>query len=424
MPALTVAVVSDLHFFVRDEKATTAHSHLPVDAATGAIASSARGKHHNPFDDLIQVIAEKGLRADVLLCPGDITTRANPDALRVGWQHLVELARALNADLLCAATGNHDVESRSQEKKLEENLVRGLSQICGPVEKLKLLDPLYPVCRLSQAGPPGEPRVVQGRYFGESFVFHDADPRYRVLVFNSCADHGHDDFEYERGTVPDSALRWIKQDIAALNTTKINLLLAHHPLAPQSGMDGDKYSFAAGGDQLLRAMEEVGDDWLVIHGHKHHGELRNGQSSTNVGMTIFSAASFSAVIPSQPQGAENQFYVLELDRDEGRLCGTVRAWNWNLGHGWQHAPPGDTAGVFDGCGFGCTLAPNQLALAIQAEFAKGVVRWADIIAQVPALTRTLPDGWRATRTRLRQDHSLEVEADDLGYWTAVTKGVS
>lgn len=423
MPVLTIGIVSDPHFFVRDDKATTAHSYLPVDSATGAIAAASQGKNHNPLHDLIQLIGDHGHRADALLCPGDITTRADPSALQLGWHHLVELAKALHADNLCAATGNHDVLSRSQQKKLQDNVVRGLSEVCGPVEKLKLLEPLYPICQLNPNTTTSEPRVTQGRYFGESFVFHDSDPRYRVMVFNSCAEHGHDDFEYERGTVPDSALRWIKEDVAALTTAKMNLLLAHHPMAPQSGLDGDKYSFAAGGDQLLRALEEIGDDWLVIHGHKHHGELRNGPSSTNVGMTIFSAASFSAVIPGPPQGAENQFYLLELDRDQGRLCGTVRAWNWNLGRGWFRAPPGDAAGVFDGCGFGCSLSPNQLAIAIQAEFAKGITRWEDILASVPALACTLPDGWRATRARLRQDHGLEIEADDQDYWIAVTKGV-
>ena len=250
MAALTVAVLSDPHFFLKDEKTAEAHSHLPVDGH-GQLAPQSRGINKNPIDDLKALIAEQALRADVLLCPGDITTRADSTALNAGWRNLVDLSHDLDAALFCAATGNHDVDSRSQKKQVDLNPIRQLSLAVGPIESLKLLSPLYPVVRRDDACADIDRRSTQSKYFGESFVLLDHDPRFRVLSFNSCADHGHDPHEYERGTAPDSALRWIKEDVSTLNEQKINLLLAHHPLLSQSTHDGDKYSFQAGGDQLL-----------------------------------------------------------------------------------------------------------------------------------------------------------------------------
>lgn len=425
MPALTIAVISDPHFFLKDEKSAEAHSYLPV-AADGKIVSHAQGVNKNPVDDLKALIAEQKLKADVLLCPGDITTRANATALRAGWAALVDVANKLDATLLCAATGNHDVDSRSQKEQVSKNPIRHLSEMTGPIEALKLLSPLYPACRLDAVCTVGDRRVMQGKYFGESFALLDHDPRYRILTFNSCADHGHDAHEYERGTAPESALRWVKEDIAGLTQhPKINLLLAHHPLVSQSAYDGDKYSFQAGGDHLLQAVEGIGDDWLVINGHKHHGELKHGPSTTGVKITLFSAASFSVAMQSRLEGSENQFYLIDLDRDASeRLMGSVRAWNWYVGSRWSKAPPRDDTGLFDACGFGNDLTPRQLANELQLRYAAGTKAWADFRAAMPYLAYVLPGTLRKARQLLQEHHQLIIETDEHGFYVAISKEAS
>ena len=425
MPALTIAVISDPHFFLKDEKSAEAHSHLPI-AADEEIVAYARGVNKNPVDDLKALIADQGLKADVLLCPGDITTRANATALRAGWAALVGIAHDLGATLLCAATGNHDVDSRSQKEQVNKNPIRHLSEITGPIEALKLLSPLYPAYRRDAFCTVGDPRVMQSKYFGESFALLDHDARYRILTFNSCADHGHDAHEYERGTAPESALRWVKEDIAGLTKQpKINLLLAHHPLVSQSAHDGDKYGFQAGGDRLLQTVEDIGDDWLVINGHKHHGELKLGLSTTGVNIVLFSAASFSVAMESRLEGSENQFYLIDLDRDAAeRLVGSVRAWNWHVGSRWRKAPPRDDTGLFDACGFGNGLTPRQLANEFQRQYVAGIRTWADLRAMMPDLIYVLPGTLRKARQLLQQHHQLIIETDEHGFYVAISKEAS
>lgn len=424
MAALTIAVLSDPHFFLKDEKSSEAHSHLPVDAH-GDLVVHARGVNKNPIDDLKALIADQGLRADVVLCPGDITTRASGTALSAGWRNLVDLAQDLDATLLCAATGNHDVDSRSQKTMVAANPIRNLSLMTGPIESLKLLTPSYPAFRRDTACVTTDHRAAQSRYFGESFVLLDHDPRFRVLAFNSCADHGHDAHEYERGTAPSSALRWVKEDVEALNQVKVNLLLVHHPLLSQSTQDGDQYSFQAGGDHLLKVIEGAADDWLVINGHKHHGELKNGPSTTGVNVTLFSAASFSAVVESQAEGSENQFYLIDLERDhDDRLLGNLRTWNWHVGNRWRKAPPGRHAGVYDDCGFGNPRKPQQLAADIYSHFNTGTRNWVDLRSAMPELAYVLPDALRATRHLLRKNHQLIIEVDEQGFYVAISKEAS
>ncbi len=421
MATLTIAVISDPHFFLKDERSAEAHSYLPV-STDGDLSVHARGLNKNPIDDLKALIGENNLKADILLCPGDITTRANSTALRTGWATLVDVAHKLDATMLCAATGNHDVASRSQKDLVGKDPIRQLSEVTGPIEALKLLSPLYPACRRDPACSSDDSRVVQGKYFGESFAILDHDPRFRVLTFNSCSDHGHDAHEYERGTAPQSALRWVREDLAKLSSSKINLLLTHHPLVSQSAHDGDKYSFQAGGDHLLQVAEELGDDWLVINGHKHHGELKDGPSTTGVKLALFSAASFSVAMDSLLEGSDNQFYLIDLDRDHSeRLVGTVRVWNWNVGSRWRKAPPRDDTGLFDGCGFGNSMTPKQLASELQRQYSSGISAWDDLRIAMPDLSFVLPGTLRKVRQVLLESHGLVIETDEHGFYVSISR---
>src|SRR5947199_10874603 len=78
--ALAVAVLSDLHAYV-DAEADRAPSHFRVTESPQDI-----GK--NPISALKHLISERGLSAELLLCPGDIGDRANPVAIQYAWRQV------------------------------------------------------------------------------------------------------------------------------------------------------------------------------------------------------------------------------------------------------------------------------------------------------------------------------------------------
>lgn len=418
MTALTVAVISDPHFFVRTEQKTASYSHLPVDA-DGEIDPESRGSHKNPLEDLHALISEQGLKADILICAGDITTYANVTALKAGWKFLDQTAKKLEAALFCAATGNHDVDSRSKKDR-SDTFVRDAANFTGLVERLKLLQPAYPAIYYDDDISPVNYRELRKSYFGENFLLLERHDNYRLMIFNSCSEHGHDVNEFGRGTTPESTLQCVRETVKDINEQRINILVVHHPLSPQSG-DGDLYSYQAGGDQLLRELEAVNDDWLVINGHKHVGELKNGPSESGVGMTLFSAASFSGTSGAGSEAASNQFYLIDLERSAtGQLLGSFRTWNWNLGAKWTRARQVSKAGIYDGCGFGSGMSPIQISDAIAQCFASGIERWSDICIAEPKLKYVLPQSMRAACLLLQSRHGLVVDDED-GFFDKVSR---
>src|SRR5439155_7955565 len=96
------AVVSDLHAYDRVDGEPPSHFCTldPEDQP---------GKH--PLAGLEQLIVTQGLRADLLLCAGDIGDKANPGGVRSAWNWLVRLSQKFGASML-ATPGNHDVDSR------------------------------------------------------------------------------------------------------------------------------------------------------------------------------------------------------------------------------------------------------------------------------------------------------------------------
>lgn len=418
MTALTVAVISDPHFFVRTEQKNAPYSHLPIDA-NGEIDAESRGSNKNPLEDLHSLISEQGLKADILICAGDITTYANSTALKAGWKFLDQTAQKLEANLFCAATGNHDVDSRSK-KDISSTFVRDAASFTGLVERLKLLQPAYPAIFYNHHASLTNYREFRKSYFGENFLLLEQHDDYRLMIFNSCSEHGHDVNEFGRGTTPESTLQCVRQTVQDLDGQRINILVVHHPLSPQSS-DGDLYSYQAGGDQLLRELEGLNDDWLVINGHKHVGELKSGPSESGVVMTLFSAASFSGTSGAGSEAAANQFYLIDLERSAtGQLMGSFRTWNWNLGTKWTRARQVSKAGIYDGCGFGSGMTPSQIADAIEQCFANGVERWTDICAAEPRLKYVMPQSMRAACTVLSNRHGLIIDDND-GFFDKVSK---
>lgn len=420
MGHVKLLLLSDPHFFVKDDASVQHHSHLPL-AKDGTWHRIAVGSRKNPLTDLIDLLSTEGLTSDLVLCAGDITTRANGTALKTGWRSLIDLGHCVKASLVASATGNHDIASRSSAGDVARDPLAGLSASKSPIEELKQLRPTYPVVWMDHPSPQGR-REIQGRYFGEYFVLLDEHEDYRLLIVNSCCEHGHDNHEYGRGTFPDSALQWLKEDVAKLNREKINLLLLHHP--PQSdAQDGVAYDFCRGADLLLHELQAgLAGTWVVLHGHKHDPKLRHGPSATGVAPVILSAGSFAAA-DDMPMDAKNQVYRITVHLDGGQVMGTIDAWHWSLGNGWQRSAPRDCGGIHDGCGFGTRMSPAEIATALSDAYSAGCRTWDDIRGRIPHLPYIMPKAMDQAMRLLRDRHQLVVDFDNWGFYQSIVRSM-
>lgn len=374
---VTIAVLSDPHFVVSDgAKTTTSWSHLKINA-NGDLADSR--PEVNPWAGLGALVRDAGLRANALICPGDIATGGDKAALRAGWKHLQALGQDLSATRVLCATGNHDVKSRTSKSEVQDNPVKALKQGYGIFEPLKLLDPPYPSIEIGSTNPR-RAKSVRTRYFGDGLVLVE-DRQYQVLIVNSCCEHGHDSFEYERGTFPKSSLEALKDLLEECDSQKIGIAITHHPPIPH-GQDGEgEHDFIDNGSALLKALEDHGP-WIVIHGHKHEARVQFA-SGGSCAPIVFGAASLGAQLERPSGGFKNQFYLLKLTVGvNGQIRGRFRAWDWFNGRGWSKTEPGD-GGIYDGSAFGNRDVMATVSAIADATQGKLPMHWRDVIAVIP-----------------------------------------
>ncbi len=71
----------------------------------------------NPIETLPGFFGREEVKADVVLCPGDLAHQAHRAATTWAWKHLQEIANAVGTDLVIATAGNHDVQLARQGKR-------------------------------------------------------------------------------------------------------------------------------------------------------------------------------------------------------------------------------------------------------------------------------------------------------------------
>lgn len=411
---ITVAVLSDLHFFVRHREVSVDPSLLALRSGTNPLQFA---DQYNPWTELESLLQKEGLTADLLLCPGDITTWADTDALRVAWGELIKVGVRLNADVVAAATGNHDVVSRAQKE--EKPSLRELNEPIDLFEPLKQLDPPYPLHFLQNFDEEVAHRH-RVQYFGADFVLYDSDPRYRLIIFNSCGRHTTVDSTYERGRAAESSLAWLERQLGKLNAAeqKINLLICHHHPVQHEELRLGSYDFMQNGSVLLDRLTKHGD-WIVFHGHKHHPRMLYSQGQADSAL-VFSAGSLSAIQQSVLQDIPNQFYVLEIsNNDLGSPRGTVKAWNWHVRDGWCRAVSSQN-GIFYGCGFGARQHPAAMAKAISA-IASPPMSWEKVLEEVPELRYATPVELQNANRILEANYGLKIQLGPNGAYNEVAR---
>lgn len=387
---LKIAVISDLHVFNGSSDADGAPSFVGT-----ADPQDSPEKH--PFRGLQKLITDHQLCADLLICPGDLSDKADPAALIYAWDHLNKLKEQLGARQLLATNGNHDIDSRYRH---DDHDAKGT---------LQSLVPMF----------PGTEEALCDRYWSRNFAIY-ADDQVRIVLLNSAAFHGSGratDPEFEHGRVSMRTIAALRAALAG-QQYRVNILVCHHHPAPFNPVEEKDYSEMIGGDRLLELLDsdEFGS-WLMIHGHKHYPRVAyaTGGASSPI---IFSAGSFSAQLYQKQQGhARNQFYLMEIPIEELDmlgldLAGTVRAWDWIGLMGWQRAR--EQSGLPHKVGFGWREGARNIAREIATRLPAGSHIWdADALAAaLPKLRYLRPEEIANVAKRLKENHQIVARLED------------
>ncbi|MBR0565768.1 metallophosphoesterase [Azoarcus sp. L1K30] len=382
-PRVTFAVLSDLHAAPKssDPKGTEVKLYSDGDSF---------GKHDNPLSSLYELISREPLSADFVVCPGDMTNRADGGALKYVWEQLHNLRAKLNAQQVIATVGNHDVDSRCHD----------VGTI--PREALMRLIPRFPI-----------PVDTHADHFWAHGYFLTTIGMVRFLVLNSSWLHEHRD-ELERGSVTNYTLEKLRQDLEMHPVAAFNVAVCHHHPHVHSDLD-------LGGDIMLNGqkfLDVLSADaaWLVIHGHKHHPKIELAQGEFQQPI-VLACGSFSGKLEgANATVSRNYFHMVHAEKfgQDAELRGVVESWNWVSGLGWERY--GNANATFPsrlGFGFGGSI--QELVRKVASSMgAHQLKRWEEIVTLQPDLAHLTPRKLNALCTELQVRHGIVIARDETG----------
>jgi predicted phosphodiesterase len=385
---IKLLIVSDIHAHIEVANAAIDTS---ISGPTSWIDTRAVVPAHgslNPFTDFHALTKQRDLKADYLICCGDISDVARPEGLEYGWRELNSMAKVIGAKLV-GINGNHDIDSR--------HIFSGKAY-----DRVKALDPPL----------PSGVRAQHHEYFSDNVCLIEEN-KSRILLIDSCSYHPETITELERGRISEEAIRKASAAIARSDDRKINICVTHHhPVKISDVIFGPHYDEIVNGADLLACLQSAGvGDWLVIHGHKHFPKLRYAPNRTGSIITVLSAGSFSSRLwPELATCARNQFHEVTIgspQAGEGQF-GTFRSWTWKYGQGWSPASSGDGLPAEGGFGFTDPLDKIEESILGQIPMDAASIRWSELTKKLPALKHVIPDDLSILRERLasRGWHSL------------------
>ena len=387
---MRIAVISDIHAYEDGgggPKPSFLNTRLPEDQPA-----------RHPFAGLMQLIGGDGtIRADILVCCGDIGDKASPAGIDWAWKWLDRIRVELGASRTFATSGNHDLDSRYL---YTDHDAKGV---------LQALNPLYPL----------DDADANDRYWSRNFAVELANDC-RIVTLNSAAYHGVDD-EWEHGRVSARTLTRLQQALVDSPNQLANVLICHHHPFRLGDIDLDDYSEMKGGDALLALLGSGAfGRWLIIHGHRHWPSLSYAPGGATSPI-VFAAGSFSAVLyPELGTRARNQFYILDLPISDYPamglgLVGEFHAWDWSSNVGWIPAHEG--SGLPHRGGFGTRDGGDLIAAQIADQFTATTdpfLSWEDVCAQSPRVRFLLPTDIAMCTRALEEEYGINVLTRD-GY---------
>ncbi|WP_232102631.1 hypothetical protein [Gimesia aquarii] len=159
------------------------------------------------------------------------------------------------------------------------------------------------------------------------------------MVINSSAYHSSTE-EIQHGRIAESTLKLVKESLDQ-DDFLLNIMLCHHNPHKHSEIQLGEHDEIKGGQLLLDLIgEPQRQDWLVIHGHKHHPKITYASGGNSSPIVFSAGSSASTLYPELINATGNQFYILEFDEElikNHGLIGRFRSWDWHPGFGWQAA---------------------------------------------------------------------------------------
>ncbi|MAL11110.1 MAG: hypothetical protein CMF74_15765 [Maricaulis sp.] len=381
-------IISDIHCSADPLGAHNGTSYVSSKISDGDI--------NHPFAGIRKALT--GHSVDAVLCPGDITDKAEPDTLIYAWGALAQLSRDLNAELI-ACSGNHDLDSRHKHN-------------ADPAGLIMALRPRLPL----------HDRTAYLEYWAEKFTLSRRSDT-SLLIVNTAAFHGggpNQAAELEHGRISDHTLDKIRSALAETNLGSFGVLLCHHHLVRNNEVREVDYSEAIGGQALLEIIESTGKPWLVVHGHKHRPRVMYAQGGSGSPI-ILSAASFSANVRRDALNhAPNQMHLVSVDPGAASamnldLVGKVRSWNWLPNIGWK--PAINPAGLPHESGFGARSAKSQIISDLKklaVSHNGNVIKRAEILTRVPLLDYLLPQDLERVIEDLESDAEIALARNEVG----------
>lgn len=383
---IRIAVLSDIHAHstasLNDGESPPSYAEISAPESPGA----------NPFAALEELIALEGLEADVLVSGGDMGDKATPGAIQYAWDRIRRLSPLLNAKILIAATGNHDMDSRAINSFDAKAVLQGLDSY------------------------PFEDHLLNNEYWANNVVVQE-ELGFRTVLLNSSAYHGYAN-EWQHGRVSERTREYLKKRLRETKDYGLNILVTHHQVCKQGSIDLEDKSEMQDGTALL---EDLGSgefgSWLIIHGHRHWPSIGHASGGRGAPL-VFSAGSFSAVLWKELQGhARNQFYILELEETEPGepIQGRFKAWDWVSDQGFRRAQP--ASGLAYSGGFGSSLNGAQLARMVSAHYkqvGQGYLNWAEVESGVPEVPFMIPSDFDTFTRILKETYELSILHDSDG----------
>ncbi|WP_081912874.1 metallophosphoesterase family protein [Mycolicibacterium neoaurum] len=372
-----IAVLSDIHAF---RPAAGRDRFLGGDPSWARTIPDRFEEERGPFQALGRTIEHENLKADLVFCCGDLGDKADTEGIRHSWSWLETIRRRLDAELVIATTGNHDVDSRNTSGRDD------------PMHCTRVLQPPFPI----------DVPATRSEYWDKNVALYssgDVD----VLIVNTSAEHSTEEMA-QRGRLTEETLRVIQDCVDQAKSEKRIALVHHHPYR-HDAIDWRDNSELEGGPEFLRILEDDGD-WLVIHGHRHYPNLvyaaGGGRSPV-----ILAAGSFSAMLyPELQSRVRNQFHLVNLEAPgnvpgTSGIIGSVRSWEYTPSTGW--ARPISQEGIPDGSGFGFRGAVDDVAERVAAYVKASPERYVvfeDVISANPELRYLIPRDRRQVIERL------------------------
>ncbi|GJH14441.1 hypothetical protein CBA19CS11_36405 [Caballeronia novacaledonica] len=380
---ITFAVLSDLHAAPKSSDPKGTEVKLYSDGDSFSL-------HDNPMSSLYELIKHESLTADFVVCPGDMTNRADAGALKFVWERLHGLKEKLSAQEVIATVGNHDVDSR------------GHIDGSFPREALMRLLPRFPIAD----------DLLADHYWAHGY-FLTTIGQVRFLVLNSSWLHEHRD-QLEHGAVTGYTLEKLRRDLATSGAAEFNIAVCHHHPHVHSELDlgGD---IMLNGQNLLDALSSNGA-WLVIHGHKHHPKIELAQGEFQQPI-VLACGSFSGRLEgANATVSRNYFHMVQVERFgvDAELRGVVNSWNWIHGYGWTNY--GTANATFPSrLGFGFVGNIQQLARDIvDAMGSQQLMKWDQMLKLQPELAHLTPRKFKALSSALDAKHNIIISCDSTG----------